>query len=199
MSDTKTNIDATVDNPVEEVEEIEEVEEETEPAGKQKSYTQHRVERAKAQKERELIKMLGVDSIEEAQSIIDESKNGEKQALAEIKQLRIELENEKAQLLESQKYRAVVNLLEGENVFDAEALANYVNLDTVELQDGRLIDTEGIVKSLKTAKPKFFATIIQDGDRYIKGKTPTVEKTALDIQKEGDHVGAITSYLKGIL
>ncbi len=168
-----------------------------EPAPKQQepSYVKDRVERGKAQREKELLTQLGVSTIEDALTKI----NSGQEAMNKITQLEERLSSQ-AQATEKQsKLSQIEKRLSDERVFDAEMLASQVDLDSVQLDAaGRIIDMDGIVNSLKAVKPNFFAKFERVGDTYIKGSN-TTPQTARELQQSGDTRGALNSYLKSIL
>lgn len=158
----------------------------------QVNYVKYRVERAKEQAQKDMLKDLGVKDLEEAKSLIQ---NGNK-ALEEVQKLQARLDAEEKEKINNSKKSKLASLLNNEKVFDADALINYLNLDKVELDEtGEIKDSENIINSLKKAKPNFFGKFETVTDGYVKGQT-TQPMTALEKQKAGDKIGAINDYLK---
>lgn len=152
------------------------------------NYVKERVSRAKRQTEESILSQLGVKSVDEAKSALEEIQDI-KQALAEKEQ----------QVVEANKRSQLLSVLESKDVFDSEALLHYVDLDKVELtEDGQLVDADGIVSSLQATKPNFFGVRKTVTDSHNKGGV-SKPLTALDKQKQGDKVGAISDYLKDIM
>lgn len=159
------------------------------------NYVKARVDRAKQQTENEILKELGVDSLEDAKKTLTTAQ----EAMDKITQLETSLAKKEQDMLNARKYNALIKLLDNHEVFDSEALSHYVDLEKVELDEtGSLTDEEGIVESLKKAKPKFFGTKQTVTDGYVKGGNQQPE-TALDKQRKGDNVGAISDFLKANL
>lgn len=192
--ETVTLTDTEEETPVDNGEEKTTQDNSEEPKKPTGGYVKTRVDRAKEQTEKALLEDLGVDSIDSAKTLIQSGQ----QALSEVQKLKAKLEQQEQDALLAQKRNALIKVLDGEKVFDSEALANYVDLDKVTLENGEIQDTENIVASLKKAKPNFFGVYQTVSDSYIKGKTAT-PKTAVEKQKEGDTVGAISDYLSSIL
>jgi len=158
----------------------------------QVNYVKYRVDRAKEQAQKDMLKDLGVKDLDEAKSLIA---NGTK-ALEEVQKLQARLDAEEKSKVETNKKNKLTKLLENEKVFDADALVNYLDLEKVELDEtGEIKDSENIVNSLKKAKPNFFGKFETITDGYVKGQT-TTPTTALEKQKAGDKIGAINDYLK---
>ena len=169
---------------------------ETEDGGnkntEQVNYVKYRVDRAKEQAQKDMLKDLGVKDLDEAKNLIA---NGTK-ALEEVQKLQARLDAEEKSKIEATKKAKLTKLLDNEKVFDSDALVNYLDLDKVELDEtGEIKDSENIVNSLKKAKPNFFGKFETITDGYIKGQT-TQPMTALEKQKAGDKIGAINDYLK---
>ena len=169
---------------------------ETEDGGnkntEQVNYVKYRVDRAKEQAQKDMLKDLGVKDLDEAKTLIA---NGTK-ALEEVQKLQARLDAEEKSKIEATKKAKLTKLLDNEKVFDSDALVNYLDLDKVELDEtGEIKDSENIVNSLKKAKPNFFGKFETITDGYIKGQT-TQPMTALEKQKAGDKIGAINDYLK---
>ena len=158
----------------------------------QVNYVKYRVDRAKEQAQKDMLKDLGVKDLEEAKSLIS---NGTK-ALEEVQKLQARLDAEEKSKVVADKKSKLTKLLDKEKVFDADALVNYLDLDKVELDEtGEIKDSENIVNSLKKAKPNFFGKFETITDGYVKGQT-SQPMTAIEKQKAGDKIGAINDYLK---
>ena len=158
----------------------------------QVNYVKYRVDRAKEQAQKDMLKDLGVKNLDEAKNLIA---NGTK-ALEEVQKLQARLDAEEKSKIEATKKAKLTKLLDNEKVFDSDALVNYLDLEKVELDEtGEIKDSENIINSLKKAKPNFFGKFETITDGYIKGQT-TQPMTALEKQKAGDKIGAINDYLK---
>lgn len=158
----------------------------------QVNYVKYRVDRAKEQAQKDMLKDLGVKDLDEAKNLIA---NGTK-ALEEVQKLQARLDAEEKSKIEANKKAKLTKLLENEKVFDADALVNYLDLEKVQLDEsGEIKDSENIVNSLKKAKPNFFGKFETITDGYVKGQT-SQPMTAIEKQKAGDKIGAINDYLK---
>ena len=156
----------------------------------QVNYVKYRVDRAKEQAQKDMLKDLGVN-IEEAKTLIN---NGTK-ALEEVQKLQARLDAEEKNKVNANKKQLLTTLLNNEKVFDADALINYLDLDKVQVENGEIKDSENIINSLKKAKPNFFGKYQTITDGYVKGQT-SQPMTAIEKQKAGDKIGAINDYLK---
>lgn len=157
----------------------------------QVNYVKYRVDRAKEQAQKDMLKDLGVKNIEEAKTLIN---NGTK-ALEEVQKLQARLDAEEKNKVNANKKQLLTTLLNNEKVFDADALINYLDLDKVQIENGEIKDSENIINSLKKAKPNFFGKYQTITDGYVKGQT-SQPMTAIEKQKAGDKIGAINDYLK---
>ena len=157
----------------------------------QVNYVKYRVDRAKEQAQKDMLKDLGVKNIEEAKTLIS---NGTK-ALEEVQKLQARLDAEEKNKVNANKKQLLTTLLNNEKVFDADALINYLDLDKVQVENGEIKDSENIINSLKKAKPNFFGKYQTITDGYVKGQT-SQPMTAVEKQKAGDKIGAINDYLK---
>lgn len=157
----------------------------------QVNYVKYRVDRAKEQAQKDMLKDLGVKDLDEAKNLIA---NGTK-ALEEVQKLQARLDAEEKEKVNANKKNLLTTLLNKEKVFDADALINYLDLDKVQVENGEIKDSENIVNSLKKAKPNFFGKFETVSDGYVKGQT-TTPMTAIEKQKAGDKIGAINDYLK---
>lgn len=157
----------------------------------QVNYVKYRVDRAKEQAQKDILKDLGVKNIEEAKTLIN---NGTK-ALEEVQKLQARLDAEEKNKVNANKKQLLTTLLNNEKVFDADALINYLDLDKVQIENGEIKDSENIINSLKKAKPNFFGKYQTITDGYVKGQT-SQPMTAIEKQKAGDKIGAINDYLK---
>lgn len=199
MDEVKKTVTATDELGDEEVKDVAKVTTEPKPNdedGKEKQvdYIKIRVDRAKKQQEKALLEDLGVEDVDTAKKLIKDGQT----ALEQVQALQRQLAQKEHQEELNLKRNALIALLDNEKVFDSEALVNYVDLDKVQFEDGKLADSETIISSLKKAKPNFFGKYKLAGDTYVKGQD-TPPKTALDKQKEGNTLGAIDSYLKELL
>ena len=157
----------------------------------QVNYVKYRVDRAKEQAQKDMLKDLGVKNIEEAKTLIS---NGTK-ALEEVQKLQARLDAEEKNKVNANKKQLLTTLLNNEKVFDADALINYLDLDKVQVENGEIKDSENIINSLIKAKPNFFGKYQTITDGYVKGQT-SQPMTAIEKQKAGDKIGAINDYLK---
>jgi len=158
----------------------------------QVNYVKYRVDRAKEQAQKDMLKDLGVKDLDEAKNLIA---NGTK-ALEEVQKLQARLDAEEKSKVVADKKAKLTKLLDKEKVFDADALVNYLDLDKVQLDEtGEIKDSENIINSLKKAKPNFFGKFETITDGYVKGQT-SQPMTAIEKQKAGDKIGAINDYLK---
>ena len=157
----------------------------------QVNYVKYRVDRAREQAQKDMLKDLGVKNIEEAKTLIN---NGTK-ALEEVQKLQARLDAEEKNKVNANKKQLLTTLLNNEKVFDADALINYLDLDKVQVENGEIKDSENIINSLKKAKPNFFGKYQTITDGYVKGQT-SQPMTAIEKQKAGDKIGAINDYLK---
>lgn len=168
---------------------------ETEDGGnkntEQVNYVKYRVDRAKEQAQKDMLKDLGVKDLKEAKALIS---NGTK-ALEEVQKLQARLDAEEKDKVNSNKKQLLTTLLNNEKVFDADALINYLDLDKVQVENGEIKDSENIINSLKKTKPNFFGKYQTVTDGYVKGQT-SQPMTAIEKQKAGDKIGAINDYLK---
>ena len=158
-----------------------------------KGYVQYRVERAKEQATNSILKELGVENLDEAKKRMADGSN----ALKEVLELKAKLEAQDKAKETAVKRNLLADILDKEKVFDTDALINYLDLDKVELENGQVKDADGIVASLKKAKPNFFGKFETVTDGYVKGQV-TKPTTALEKQQSGNVVGAIDDYLKNI-
>lgn len=158
------------------------------------NYVKERVDRAKEQTTKTILKELGVENLDDAKKVIADGTK----ALDEVAKLKAKLEAKEHDEEVATKKQLLTKVLDNEKVFDSDALINYLDLDKVKVENGEIVDAENIVASLKKAKPNFFGKFETVSDGYVKGQTskPT---TALDKQKAGDTIGAINDYLKTIL
>ncbi len=160
----------------------------------QVNYVKYRVDRAKEQAQKDMLKDLGVKDLDEAKNLIA---NGNK-ALEEVQKLQARLDAQEKEKEDNNKKSLLTKILDKEKVFDSEALINYLDLDKVQVENGEIKDSENIVASLKKAKPNFFGKFETVSDGYVKGQV-TTPTTALEKQKAGDRIGAINDYLKATL
>lgn len=157
----------------------------------QVNYVKYRVDRAKEQAQKDMLKDLGVKNIEEAKTLINDGTK----ALEEVQKLQARLDAEEKNKVNANKKQLLTTLLNNEKVFDADALINYLDLDKVQVENGEIKDSENIINSLKKAKPNFFGKYQTITDGYVKGQT-SQPMTAIEKQKAGDKIGAINDYLK---
>lgn len=161
---------------------------------KKVGYVKLRVDRAKENTEKNILKDLGVDSLDDAKKKLEDGTK----ALERVEQLEEKLKTKEYEEEIADKKAVLLKVLDNHNVFDSEALSNYVDLDKLKVDGDSIVDEEIIIEGLKKIKPKFFAEYVTKTDEYIKGDTPK-PTTALDKQVAGDTLGAINEYLKEIL
>ena len=138
-------------NIEEEVTEVEETQtqvateiEETQP---KISYVKIREEKAREK----IFKELGVKDVEEAKTKLA---NADK-ALQKVEELEARINQDIADKERDVKVKKLTTILDNENVFDSDALINYLDLDEVELDAKRNIkDSAEIISQLKELKPK---------------------------------------------
>lgn len=159
------------------------------------NYVKERVDRAKKQTTENILKDLGVDTIDNAKKLISEGAK----ALDEVTKLKAKIEEQEYKSLLNNKRQLLSKILDNEKVFDSDALINYIDLDKVEIENGEIKNSDVIVENLKKAKPNFFGEFKTVSDEYKKGDINNTKLTALEKQKNGNVTGAINDYLKTIL
>lgn len=159
------------------------------------NYVKERVDRAKKQTTENILKDLGVDTIDNAKKLISEGAK----ALDEVTKLKAKIEEQEYKSLLNNKRQLLSKILDNEKVFDSDALINYIDLDKVEIENGEIKNSDVIVENLKKAKPNFFGEFKTVSDEYKKGDVNNTKLTALEKQKNGNVTGAINDYLKTIL
>ena len=178
------NIENTIEEKIDEKTIIEEKEVKKED---DKSFIKERIER----RENQILKKLGLNDFEEV-----EKKLKETVTLTErLNALEEQLQNEKLQNLRKDKVLKLKNILDKENVFDSEALINYVDIDKVEVgEDGNIKETDQILEELKKTKPKFFSVTKFEGESHTKSQV-SKEKTIRETKNPAE---ALAKYLKTI-
>ena len=155
------------------------------------SYVKIREEKARQQ----IFKALGVKNIDEAKEKLD---NADK-ALEKVQEIEKKLEAQETEKIYNYKIKELTKILDNEHVFDSDALVNYIDLDSFDLQNGRISDddAEGIVNSLKRLKPKYFGTETVKSDEYQKTevKQKPVNDYADDYNNK-NYLGVIAKYLQ---
>jgi hypothetical protein len=159
------------------------------------NYVKERVDRAKKQTTENILKDLGVGTIDDAKKLISEGAK----ALDEVTKLKAKIEEQEYKSLLNNKRQLLSKILDNEKVFDSDALINYIDLDKVEIENGEIKNSDVIVENLKKAKPNFFGEFKTVSDEYKKGDVNNTKLTALEKQKNGNVTGAINDYLKTIL
>lgn len=159
------------------------------------NYVKERVDRAKKQTTENILKDLGVDTIDNAKKLISEGAK----ALDEVTKLKAKIEEQEYKSLLNNKRQLLSKILDNEKVFDSDALINYIDLDKVEIENGEIKNSDVIIDNLKKAKPNFFGEFKTVSDEYKKGDVNNTKLTALEKQKNGNVTGAINDYLKTIL
>ena len=181
----------------EEVTEVEETQtqnqvttEETQPKTNT-SYVKIREEKAREK----IFKELGVKDVEEAKTKLA---NADK-ALQKVEELEARINRDNADRERELKVKKLTTILDNENVFDSDALINYLDLDEVELDaKGNIKDSAEIISQLKELKPKYFGKQNVKSDTYVKNDTDT-KNPATDYDedyKAGNYQAVIAKYLK---
>lgn len=163
----------------------------TETTKTNQSYVKIREEKARQQ----IFKALGVKNIEEAKEKLD---NADK-ALSKVQEIEKKLEAQETEKVYSNKVKELTKILDTEKVFDSDALINYVDLDSFDLENGKIKDEDAknIVSALKKLKPKYFGTEKVQTDSFFK--TETVQKPVNDYADDYEnknYKGVIASYLR---
>lgn len=182
-------------NIEEEVTEVEETQtqvateiEETQP---KISYVKIREEKAREK----IFKELGVKDVEEAKTKLA---NVDK-ALQKVEELEARINQDIADKERDVKVKKLTTILDNENVFDSDALINYLDLDEVELDaKGNIKDSAEIISQLKELKPKYFGKQNVKSDTYIKNDVES-KNPATDYDedyKAGNYQAVIAKYLK---
>lgn len=182
-------------NIEEEVTEVEETQtqvateiEETQP---KISYVKIREEKAREK----IFKELGVKDVEEAKTKLA---NADK-ALQKVEELEARINQDIADKERDVKVKKLTTILDNENVFDSDALINYLDLDEVELDaKGNIKDSAEIISQLKELKPKYFGKQNVKSDTYIKNDVES-KNPATDYDedyKAGNYQAVIAKYLK---
>lgn len=182
-------------NIEEEVTEVEEtqtqVTTETEETQPKTSYVKIREEKAREK----IFKELGVKDVEEAKTKLA---NADK-ALQKVEELEARINQDIADKERDIKVKKLTAILDNENVFDSDALINYLDLDEVELDaKGNIKDSAEIISQLKELKPKYFGKQNVKSDTYAKNDVET-KNPATDYDedyKAGNYQAVIAKYLK---
>lgn len=160
---------------------------------KDTSYVKIREEKAREK----LLKELGVKDVEEAKSKLA---NADK-ALEKVQEIERKLEAQETEKLNSKKVKLLTEILDKEKVFDSDALINYIDLDSVELDAaGRISseDSKAIVSQLKELKPNYFGKEFIKSDAYKKSDS-SQENPANDYKDDydaGNYQAVIAKFLK---
>lgn len=160
---------------------------------KDTSYVKIREEKAREK----LLKELGVKDVEEAKSKLA---NADK-ALEKVQEIERKLEAQETEKVNSKKVKLLTEILDKEKVFDSDALINYIDLDSVELDAaGRISseDSKAIVSQLKELKPNYFGKEFIKSDAYKKSDS-SQENPANDYKDDydaGNYQAVIAKFLK---
>lgn len=159
-------------------EQLEVVENVTEDAGvsvETKSPTQYRVERERKQERALILKELGIASLEEGKSLIEEhselvvDKETLTTAVSELTSAKDVAESElsvlKKTAVESAIKSDLISHFEALNAIDSETLVQAIDLEKVTADN-----MEEVVKAIFEAKPKQFGKVVIAGDPHIDGK-----------------------------
>lgn len=180
---------------VEEVEVVEVVETEVKPEAEvkpEKTFTQIRTERAAEKAQRELLKELGVTTIDEAKAKIEDGAK----ALTMASEIKAQLDAEALAKVDANKSTQLRKLFEG--TFDPEVLVQLTDLSKVELDaNGNITNGETIYNDAKAARPRFFGQTSTQADPVITntqtpGKTDVISKA----YEDGDYQKAVSEHLK---
>lgn len=160
---------------------------------KDTSYVKIREEKAREK----LLKELGVKDVEEAKNKLA---NADK-ALEKVQEIERKLEAQETEKVNSKKVKLLTEILDKEKVFDSDALINYVDLDSIELDAaGRISseDSKAIVSQLKELKPNYFGKEFIKSDAYKKSDS-SQENPANDYKDDydaGNYQAVIAKFLK---
>lgn len=160
---------------------------------KDTSYVKIREEKAREK----LLKELGVKDVEEAKNKLA---NADK-ALEKVQEIERKLEAQETEKVNSKKVKLLTEILDKEKVFDSDALINYVDLDSIELDAAGRInseDSKAIVSQLKELKPNYFGKEFIKSDAYKKSDS-SQENPANDYKEDydaGNYQAVIAKFLK---
>lgn len=160
---------------------------------KNTSYVKIREDKAREK----LLRELGVKDVEEAKSKLA---NADK-ALEKVEEIERKLQAQETEKVNSKKVKLLTEILDKEKVFDSEALINYIDLDSVELDAaGRISseDSKEIVNQLKEIKPNYFGKEFIKSDTYKRGDS-SQDKPANDYKEDydaGNYQAVIAKFLK---
>lgn len=164
----------------------------------EKSPTQHRVERER----KKLLRDLGVESVEEGQSLIEEAReltqlqttlSSERDEITkERDELKVELEKIKLEKSNDDKRNELRKRLVDKKAIDPDLLISALDINKV---DGNY---DEIVEAFLVEKPKQFIKETITGDQHVKGKTVELSPMAEAVAK-GDTHTAMRLFLDGII
>lgn len=153
-----------------------------------KGYVKFRVARAEEDAKKSLLKELGFNDIEEAKNAFLKQKELE----SEYNKLSDLMNTQKIAEVESKKASLLKRELEKEKVFDSEALCNYVDFKSLELDEaGNLKDVDKVVSALKEKKPNFFGVDVLKSDEHLSGepsRTPGLREETDPLKAFGQYV-----------
>ena len=156
-----------------------------------KSFVKIREEKARKQ----LLKELGVKDIAEAKDKLSKADD----ALSRIEAIEKQLNAQAEEKVNSVKVNELTNILNAQHVFDADALINYVDLDSIELNNGHISkeDATSIVNSLKELKPNYFGKEFIKTDSYKKNQSNNTQSNEYQADYDaGNYTAVIAKFLK---
>lgn len=160
-----------------------------EPKPDDKSYIKLREEKAQKQ----LLKKLGVENIDEALTALGERD----ELIKKVNDLEKKFEQAEKDKTNQIKTRQLTSMLEAEKVFDSDALLHYIDIDKIELDtNGKIKESDKIVAELKALKPNYFGKEFIKSDTHTQGNPNPITNEYEADYKSGNYVGAISKYLK---
>lgn len=166
---------------------------EQKPVAKPQSFVKIREQKAVEKTTSSILQELGVKDIEEAKTKLAKAD----EALDRITKLEQRLESRDYEDTYNNKVNQLVKLLEKENVFDAEALVNYIDVDKVDLdKSGKITDTETIINQLKERKPNYFGKDFVRTDTYSKSNSKLEADPYKQDYENKNYENVIATYLR---
>ena len=157
-----------------------------------KSYTQIRAERAAAKAQSELLKELGVTTLDEAKAKIEDGAK----ALTMASEIKAQLDAEAHAKVDAAKSVQLRKLFEG--TFDPEVLVQLTDLSKVELDaNGQLLNGEALLGEAKATRPRFFGQVSTQADPVaVNTQTPGKVDIITKAYEDGDYTKAVSEHLK---
>lgn len=192
MDETNNTIEN--ETPIEELEnqELENQEQETTTKKTQQKQSFVKIREEKAREA--IFKELGVKDIDEAK---EKLKNADL-ALQKVTEIEKKLQEQEDNKLFDRKVKKLTEMLDAQNVFDADALVNYIDIDNVELDaTGEVKDSETIINQLKKLKPNYFGKQFIKTDSYNKNREKNSGEVDYKTDYEaGNYQAVIAKFLK---